>query len=75
MRSPLGVEKFIPAVEARNDKRQRVGQGDQAMNSSTQHLSGPVLRDTARPSQRYCALWGFWCLNIANWVRYPLPLF
>ena len=22
----------------------------------------------------YCALWGFWCLNMANWVRYPLPL-
>ena len=19
----------------------------------------------------YCALWGFWCLNMANWVRYP----
>ena len=40
-------------------------------------LSGPVLRDTARLSQRYppyCALWGFWCLNMANWARYPLPL-
>ena len=23
----------------------------------------------------YCALWGFWCLNMANWVGYPLPLF
>ena len=23
----------------------------------------------------YCALWGFWCLNMANWVRYPLYLF
>ena len=22
----------------------------------------------------YCALWGFWCLNMANLVRYPLPL-
>ena len=20
-------------------------------------------------------LWGFWCLNMANWVQYPLPLF
>ena len=41
-------------------------------------LSGPVSRDAARLSQRYpdyCALWGFWCLNMANWVRYPLPLF
>ena len=39
-------------------------------------LSGPVLRDTARLSQRYppyCALWGFSCLNMANWVRYPSP--
>ena len=39
-------------------------------------LSGPVLRDTARLSQRYppyCALCDFWCLNMANWVRYPLP--
>ena len=23
----------------------------------------------------YCALWGFECLNMANWVRYPLPPF
>ena len=23
----------------------------------------------------YCALWGSRCLNMANWVRYPLPLF
>ena len=23
----------------------------------------------------YCALWGFWCLNMANWVRYPPPPF
>ena len=41
-------------------------------------LSGPVLRDTARLSQRYpphCTLWGFWCLNMANWVRYPPPPF
>ena len=41
-------------------------------------LSGPVLRDTARLSLRYphyCALWGFWCLNMAHWVRHPLPLF
>ena len=41
-------------------------------------LSGPVLRDTARLSQRYppIARYGvFWCLNMANWVRYPLPLF
>ena len=41
-------------------------------------LSGPILRVTARLSQRYppyCALWGFWCLNMANRVRYPLPLF
>ena len=38
-------------------------------------LSGPVLRDTARLSQRYPpiarALWGSRCLNMANWVRYP----
>ena len=26
---------------------------------------------------RYCALWGFWCLDnvMVNWVRHPLPLF
>ena len=39
-------------------------------------LSGPVLRDTARLSQRYppIARYGvFWCLNMANWVRYPSP--
>ena len=36
-----------------------------------------MLRDTARTISAippYCALWGFWCLNMANWVRYPLPL-
>ena len=42
-------------------------------------LSGPVLRDTARLSQRYpphCALWGFWRLNMANWDRaIPPPPF
>ena len=40
--------------------------------------SGPVLRDTARLSQRYppIARYGvFRCLNMADWVRYPLPLF
>ena len=40
-------------------------------------LSGPVSRDTARLSQR-CApiarygVWGFGCLNMANWAQYPL---
>ena len=41
-------------------------------------LVAPYCGDTARLSQRlppYCALWGFWCLNMGNWVRYPLPLF
>ena len=33
-------------------------------------LSGPVLRDTARLSQRYPPI----ARNMANWVRYPLPL-
>ena len=53
--------------------------------SSGPTLSGPVLRDTARLSQRYppiarygvfgVSTWPIWCLNMANWVRYPLPLF
>ena len=41
-------------------------------------LSGPVLRDAARLSQRYppIARYGVcWCPNMTNWVRYPLPLF
>ena len=41
-----------------------------------QLLSGPVLRDTARLSQRYPAIarYGvFWCLNMTNWVRYAPP--
>ena len=40
-------------------------------------LSGPVLCDTARLSRRYppIALWGFWCLNMTNRVRYPPPPF
>ena len=52
---------------------------------STEHasrksfLSGPVSRDTARLSRTdaplACALWGFWCLNMTNWVRHPRPLF
>ena len=32
-----------------------------------------ILRDSAILS--YCALWGCWCINMADWVRYPLPLF
>ena len=46
--------------------------------NSPRILSGPVLRDTARLSQRYppIARYGvFGCLNMANRVRYPLPLF
>ena len=41
-------------------------------------LSGPILCDTARPSQRSpsVARYGvFWRLNMPNWARYPLPLF
>ena len=41
--------------------------------------SGPVSRESPRDylsdTPLACALWGFWCLNMANWVRYPLPLF
>ena len=46
---------------------------------------GPLLINLVAP---YCAIpqdylsdtpllraMGFWCLNMANWVRYPLPLF
>ena len=28
-------------------------------------------RETISAIPPYCALWGFWCLNMANWVRYP----
>ena len=31
-------------------------------------------RETISAIPPYCALWGFWCLNMANWVRSP-PLF
>ena len=30
-------------------------------------------RGTISAIPPYCALLGFWCLNMANWVRYPLP--
>ena len=40
-------------------------------------LSGPVLREPPRDylsdTPLACALWGFWCLNMANWV--PPSLF
>ena len=40
-------------------------------------LSGPVLHESPRDylsdTPLACALWGSWCLNMANWVRYPLP--
>ena len=57
------------------------------MCTSGPSLSGPVLRDTARLSQRYplaryretisaippyCALWGFWCLNIFGVSTWPI---
>ena len=31
-------------------------------------------RETISAIPPCCALWGFWCLNMAKWVRYPLPL-
>ena len=36
-------------------------------------LDGP-LRVIPRDYLSDTPLWGFWCLNMANWVRYPLPL-
>ena len=41
-------------------------------------LSGSRIaryRETISAIHPYCALWGCGCLNVANWVRYPLPLF
>ena len=32
-------------------------------------------RETLSAIPPYCVLWGFWCLNMANWVRYPPPPF
>ena len=34
-----------------------------------------IPRDYLSDTPLACALWGFWCLNMANWVRYPLPPF
>ena len=76
----LGTVFFLSLEKAyRSPYRQPTGH---LTGSLTGPLTGPLtggpeLRDTARLSQRYpppppyCALWGFWCLNMANWVRYP----
>ena len=53
----------------------------QSSGESPQHSPGVCLvapccaipRDYLSDTP-YCALWGFWCLNMARWVRYPLPL-
>ena len=42
-----------------------------SLNPILQLVSGPVLRDTSAITPPYCALWGFWCRNMTNWVRYP----
>ena len=46
-------------------------------NSENAGASENVLRESPRDylsdTPLGCALWGFWCLNMANWVRYPLP--
>ena len=34
-----------------------------------------IPRDYLSDTPLACALWGFWCLNMANWVRYPSPFF
>ena len=31
-------------------------------------------RDYLSDTPPYWALWGFWCLSMANWARYPLSL-
>ena len=42
-------------------------------------VRGPVLREVPRDclsdTPLASALWGFWCLNLANWMRCPLPFF
>ena len=46
--------------------------------SKTWELSGPRIaryRETISAISPYCALWGFWCHNIAKRVRYPPPPF
>ena len=59
----VGVQTFIPSLKT---------QGKQ-----TFPLGGPVLHDAARLSQRYPPIASYWagvlCLNMSNWVRYPLP--
>ena len=30
-----------------------------------------IPRDYLSDTPLACALWGFWCLNMANWARYP----
>ena len=32
-----------------------------------------IPRDYLTDTLLACALWGFWCLNMANWLRYPPP--
>ena len=52
------------------------GPNDPVKGQGGCNLSGPVhcaiprdyLSDTP-----LLALWGFWCLNMANWARYPSP--
>ena len=34
-----------------------------------------IPRDYLSDTPLACALWGFWCPNMANWLRYPLPFF
>ena len=59
-------------------KKERVREKWEKVHQEALDLSGPILRDAARLSQRYppIARYGvFWHLNMANWVRYPPPPF
>ena len=67
-------------------QRHNLGLPDEAENrgsSSTQgqktqdsqHMLLVAPRDYLSDTPLACALWGLWCLKMANWVRYPLPRF
>ena len=70
--SPFGAKPHMRSAKCWKAKCQI-----QCITPVTIHLVAPycAIRRDYLSDTPYCALWGFWCLNMANWVRYPLALF
>ena len=74
----IPIVRFQIAANRWRFKSLRTANGDSKLLRTARFARREAHKSHARTISAmppYCALWGLWCLNMANWVRYPLPFF